>query len=42
MTEWYAESCTQLDYWITTGDTLAEIACAYADACTGRELGYWR
>ena len=47
-TEWFAESCEQLDYWITAGDTPAEITAAYADA-TGHApimpeygLGYWQ
>jgi alpha-D-xyloside xylohydrolase len=48
VTEWYAEACTQLDYWITAGDTPAEITRAYADA-TGHVpmmpeygLGFWQ
>ncbi|OPJ57604.1 TIM-barrel domain-containing protein [Clostridium oryzae] len=47
-TEWYAESTKQLDYWITAGDTPAEIEEAYADA-TGKVpmmpeygLGFWQ
>ncbi|MDF2988270.1 MAG: family 31 glucosidase [Eubacterium sp.] len=32
LTEWYAESTKQMDYWITAGDTPAEIEEAYADA----------
>ena len=32
VTEWVAESTKQLDYWITAGDTPAEIEEAYADA----------
>lgn len=47
-TEWVAESTKQLDYWITAGDTPAQIAEAYADA-TGHApmmpehgLGYWQ
>lgn len=47
-TEWVAESTKQLDYWITAGDTPAQIAAAYADA-TGHApmmpehgLGYWQ
>ncbi len=47
-TEWYAESTRQLDYWITAGDTPAQITAAYADA-TGHApvmpeygLGYWQ
>jgi len=47
-TEWVAESTRQLDYWITVGDSPAEILSAYADA-TGHTptmpdygLGYWQ
>lgn len=47
-TEWVAESTTQLDYWITAGDTPAEIEEHYADA-TGKSpmmpeygLGFWQ
>jgi len=47
-TEWFAESTRQLDYWITAGDSPAQIAEAYADA-TGHApmmpeygLGYWQ
>lgn len=47
-TEWTAESTSQLDYWITAGDTPARITAAYADA-TGHApmmpeygLGYWQ
>lgn len=47
-TEWVAESAVQLDYWITAGDTPAQITAAYADA-TGHApimpeygLGYWQ
>jgi alpha-D-xyloside xylohydrolase len=47
-TEWHAESTKQLDYWITAGDTPAQISKAYADA-TGHVpmmpeygLGYWQ
>ena len=47
-TEWVAESTRQLDYWITVGDSPAEIAGAYADA-TGHApmmpeygLGFWQ
>lgn len=47
-TEWFAESTTQLDYWITAGQTPAQITAAYADA-TGHApvmpeygLGYWQ
>lgn len=47
-TVWQAESTKQLDYWITAGDTPAEIEAAYADA-TGHVpmmpeygLGFWQ
>lgn len=47
-TEWVAEESRQLDYWITTGDTPAEIIYNYT-AVTGRApmmpefgLGYWQ
>ncbi|WP_083259543.1 glycoside hydrolase family 31 protein [Cellulosimicrobium cellulans] len=47
-TEWYAEATRQLDYWVTSGDTPAQITRAYADA-TGhapmmpeRGLGFWQ
>ena len=47
-TVWEAESTGQLDYWITAGDTPAEIAAAYADV-TGHTprmpdygLGFWQ
>ena len=47
-TEWYAESTKQMDYWITAGDTPAEIEEAYANA-TGKVpmmpeygLGFWQ
>ena len=47
-TEWYAESTRQMDYWITAGDTPAEIEQSYADA-TGKVpmmpeygLGFWQ
>lgn len=47
-TEWYAESSKQLDYWVTAGDTPAEIEEAFADA-TGKVpmmpeygLGFWQ
>jgi alpha-D-xyloside xylohydrolase len=47
-TEWVAESTEQLDYWVTVGDTPAEIATRYADA-TGHApmmpelgLGLWQ
>ncbi|MDR1559329.1 MAG: family 31 glucosidase [Clostridiales bacterium] len=31
LTEWHAESTKQMDYWITAGDTPAEIEETYAD-----------
>lgn len=31
ITEWYADSTKQMDYWITAGDTPAEIEEAFAD-----------
>lgn len=47
-TVWEAESTSQMDYWITVGDSPAEICAAYADA-TGHTptmpdygLGYWQ
>ena len=47
-TTWHAESTRQLDYWITAGDTPAEISHAYAKA-TGFApempeygLGFWQ
>lgn len=47
-TEWVAESTPQLDYWVTAGDTPAQILAAYADA-TGHVpampehgLGLWQ
>ncbi len=47
-TEWIAESTKQLDYWITAGDTPAQIEEAYANA-TGKApmmpefgLGFWQ
>lgn len=47
-TEWVANSTMQLDYWITAGDTPAEIEQAYADV-TGKVpmmpeygLGFWQ
>ena len=47
-TQWIAESTKQLDYWITAGDTPAEIEEAYA-AVTGTApmmpefgLGFWQ
>jgi len=48
LTEWYAESTKQLDYWITAADTPAEIEHHYADV-TGKVpmmpeygLGFWQ
>lgn len=48
VTQWSAQSCEQLDYWITAGDTPAQLSRAYADA-TGhapmmpeRGLGFWQ
>lgn len=47
-TEWIAEATRQLDYWITAGDTPAQIEEAYAQA-TGKVpmmpeygLGFWQ
>jgi len=47
-TRWIAEAAPQLDYWITAGDTPAEIVQHYADA-TGHALmlpdwaaGFWQ
>lgn len=47
-TEWYAESTKQMDYWITAGDSPAEIEEAYAGV-TGKVpmmpeygLGFWQ
>jgi len=47
-TEWFSENSTQLDYWVTAGDTPAEILAGYADA-TGHVpmmpdygLGFWQ
>lgn len=47
-TEWTSQSTRQLDYWITAGDTPAQIEEAYADA-TGKTpmmpeygLGFWQ
>lgn len=47
-TEWHAESTKQLDYWITAGDTPAEIVEAFAGV-TGKApmmpeygLGFWQ
>ena len=48
VTEWTAKSTKQMDYWITAGDTPAEIEEAYADA-TGKVpmmpeygIGFWQ
>lgn len=48
VTEWFAESSKQLDYWITAGDTPAEIVGHYASV-TGYTpmmpeygLGFWQ
>lgn len=48
ITEWHARSTQQLDYWITAGDTPAEIEQAYA-AATGTVpmmpdygMGFWQ
>lgn len=48
VTQWFAESTKQLDYWITAGDTPAQIEAAYANA-TGHVpmmpeygLGFWQ
>ena len=48
ITEWVAESTKQMDYWITAGDTPAEIEHAYAEV-TGKVpmmpeygLGFWQ
>ncbi|WP_240541871.1 TIM-barrel domain-containing protein [Bifidobacterium simiarum] len=47
-TSWHAESTRQLDYWVTVGDTPAQIESQYADA-TGHApqmpewgLGFWQ
>ena len=47
-TEWQFESTKQIDYWITAGDTPAEIERLYS-ACTGRApmmpdyaMGFWQ
>lgn len=47
-TEWSAESCRQLDYWVTAGPTPAAITARYAEA-TGHApmmpehgLGFWQ
>ncbi|WP_309135017.1 TIM-barrel domain-containing protein [Cellulomonas sp.] len=47
-TEWAAESCRQIDYWVTAGATPADISRRYAEA-TGHApmmpehgLGFWQ
>lgn len=47
-TEWKANVCDQIDYWVTAGDTPAQIESQYADA-TGHApvmpewgLGFWQ
>ena len=47
-TEWHADSTTQIDYWVTAGQTPSQIMAQYADA-TGHAptmpewgLGYWQ
>lgn len=47
-TQWYASSTKQMDYWVTAGDTPAEIVESYASA-TGKApmmpeygLGFWQ
>ena len=48
LTEWIAESTKQMDYWITAGDTPAEIEEAYADVAGKAPmmpeygLGFWQ
>ena len=47
-TEWIAESTKQLDYWITAGDSPAEIEAAYGQAAgtvpmmPEYGLGFWQ
>jgi alpha-D-xyloside xylohydrolase len=47
-TRWVAEQARQIDYWITAGDTPAEIVSAYADATGHPPLlpewasGFWQ
>ncbi len=48
LTEWVAQSTRQMDYWITAGDTPAQIEEAYADV-TGKVpmmpdygMGFWQ
>jgi len=47
-TRWVAESTTQIDYWITTGETPAAILSNYADATghapmlPGWAAGFWQ
>lgn len=47
-TEWHADYCDQIDYWVTAGDSPAEIERHYADA-TGHApvmpewgMGFWQ
>jgi alpha-D-xyloside xylohydrolase len=47
-TRWVAESARQIDYWITAGDTPAQVMAAYADATghapllPGWATGFWQ
>jgi len=47
-TRWVADSARQIDYWITTGDTPADILARYADATghapmlPGWAAGFWQ
>jgi alpha-D-xyloside xylohydrolase len=47
-TRWVADSARQIDYWVTTGDTPAEIMSHYADATghapmlPGWAAGFWQ
>ncbi|GAA3437587.1 glycoside hydrolase family 31 protein [Kutzneria kofuensis] len=47
-TRWVADSAQQIDYWITAGDTPAEITASYADATghppllPGWATGFWQ
>ncbi|MCC7145754.1 MAG: hypothetical protein IT443_04855 [Phycisphaeraceae bacterium] len=47
-TRWVAQACRQMDYWVTVGDSYAELLSAYADA-TGHApplpefaAGFWQ
>jgi alpha-D-xyloside xylohydrolase len=47
-TQWEANATNELDYWVCSGDTPAQIVCAYADV-TGHApmmpeygMGYWQ